>query len=125
MNEYDEAPVLTVDEIVTKIHRLQEEIVDREKLIVGLVDAAERPEVLEALVEEAEERQRMRHLERLVGDWDALVARSRALSEDDIDLIAAMVRLIGDLLIIQPEGLATKWLTRLEAYLEDQRAKVS
>ncbi len=125
MNEHEEVPVLTVDEIVAKIHQLQEEIVERERLIVGLVDAAERPPVLEALVEEAEERQRMRHLERLVGDWDGLVARSRALSEDDIDLIAALVRLVGDLLSIQPEGLESKWMSRLEAYLEDQRAKVS
>ena len=125
MDEYDEAQTPTVDEIVAQIHQLQAEITAREQLIVGLVDAAERPAMLESLVEDAEERRRMRHLERLVGDWDGLVARSRALSDNDIDLIAALVRLVGDLLIIQPESLATKWVTRLEAYFDDQRAKVS
>lgn len=125
MNDSNQAPVLTLDEIVAKIHRLQEEIVEREQRIVGLVDAAERPPLLESLVEDAEERQRIRHLERLVADWDALVARSRALSEDDIDLIAALVRLLGDLLVIQPEGLASKWISRLGAYLEEQQARVS
>lgn len=67
----------------------------------------------------------MRHLERLVGDWDSLVARSRALSEDDIDLVAALVRLVGDLLVIQHDGLDEKWISRLETYLAKQRAKVS
>ena len=125
MNEHDESPALTVEDIVGKIHRLQEEIVERERRITELVDAASRPAVLESLVEEAEERRRMRHLERLIGDWDSLVARSRALSEDDVDLIAALVRPVGDLLVIQHDSLGSKWISRLESYLDDQRAKVS
>ena len=67
----------------------------------------------------------MRHLERLVADWDGLVARSRAVSEDDIDLVAALVRLVGDLLVVQIDGLDRKWIARLESFISDQRAKVS
>ncbi|MEM7352167.1 MAG: hypothetical protein AAF657_15305 [Acidobacteriota bacterium] len=116
---------LAVDDVIAAIQKLQGEILEREEQIAALVEAAERPSVFENLVEEAEERRRMRHLERLVGDWDSLVARSRAVSEDDIDLVAALVRLVGDLLVIQHDGLDTKWVSRLEAYISDQRAKVS
>ena len=115
----------SIDEIITRIHQLQEEILERESQIAALVDSAKRPAVLENLVEAGEERRRLRHLEQLVADWDALVARSRAVSEDDIDLVAALVRLVGDLLVIQLDGLDSKWIARLEAYLSDQRAKVS
>ena len=121
----EKAAAPTVDEIIARIHELQQEIVEREDRIVELVDSVSRPAALEALVEEGVERRRLRHLERLIADWDALVARSRAVSEDDIDLVAALVRLVGDLLVVQIDGLDSKWISRLEGYLADQRAKVS
>ena len=116
---------LSIDEIVARVHALQEQIVEREELIAELIHAGESSSYLEDLVEDGAERRRGRHLERLVGDWDRLVARSRAVSEDDIDLVAALVRLVGDLLVIQPDGLDTKWISRLEMHIEDQRLKVS
>ena len=121
----EENAALSVDDIIARIHRLQEEILEREDRIVKLVDSVSRPAALAEQVEESEERRRLRHLERLVADWDALVARSRAVSEDDIDLVAALVRLVGDLLVVQIDGLDSKWISRLEGYLADQRAKVS
>ncbi len=124
MSEPKESP-LSVDEIVARVHALQEEIVERERRIVDLIDGGEQPSRFEDLVEDGEERRRVLHLERLVGDWDRLVARSRAVSEDDIDLVAALVRLVGDLLVIQQDGLDTKWISRLEMHIEDQRRKVS
>ena len=125
MSEPKPISQLSIDEIVARIHALQEEIVEREERITELINASESSSRLEDLVEEGEERRRVRHLERLVGDWDRLVARSRAVSEDDIDLVAALVRLVGDLLVIQPDGLDTKWISRLEMHIEDQRLKVS
>jgi len=125
MSEHQDTPSLGLDEIISRIREVQREILEREDQIAALVDAAARPSVLEELVEEGEERRRVRHLERLVADWDGLVARSRAVSEDDIDLVAALVRLVGDLLVIQIEGLDSKWISRLEGYISDQRAKVS
>ncbi len=129
MNQQADEPAdgskLTIDKIVAKIHELQQEIRSRENQIATLVEDADRPSVLGSIVEDADEHRRMRHLERLVGDWDSLVARSRALSEDDIDLVAALVRLVGDLLVIQHDGLDEKWISRLETYLAKQRAKVS
>ncbi len=125
MNEPKEKPQLSIDEIVSRIHALQEEIVEREERITGLINSGQSSSRFESLVEDGEERRRVRHLERLVGDWDRLVARSRAVSEDDIDLVAALVRLVGDLLVIQQDGLDTKWVSRLEMHIEDQRRKVS
>ncbi len=125
MSEQQDTPPLSVDEVIARIHQIQAEIIEREDQIAALVDCAERPSVFEGLVEDSEERRRVRHLERLVADWDGLVARSRAVSEDDIDLVAALVRLVGDLLVIQLEGLDSKWISRLESYIADQRAKVS
>ncbi len=125
MNEPKERPQLSIDEIVSRIHALQEEIVEREERITDLINSGQSSSRFESLVEDGEERRRVRHLERLVGDWDRLVARSRAVSEDDIDLVAALVRLVGDLLVIQQDGLDTKWVSRLEMHIEDQRRKVS
>ncbi len=125
MNDPNPTPPLSVDEIIQRIHALQAEIVEREERIAELVNAAGESTRLQDLVEEGEERRRVRHLERLVGDWDRLVARSRAVSEDDIDLVAALARLVGDLLVIQPDGLDAKWISRLEMHIEDQRLKVS
>ena len=125
MSEPRDAPSLSLDEVISQIREVQQEILEREGQIAALVDAAERPSVLGELVEEGEERRRVRHLERLVADWDAMVARSRAVSGDDIDLVAALVRLVGDLLVGQIEGLDRKWITRLESYISTQRAKVS
>ncbi len=115
----------TIDEIVARIHELQKEIVEREVRIVDLVSSVDTNLELGSLVEDGEERRRIKHLERLIGDWDRMVARSRAVSEDDIDLAAALVRLVGDLLVIQQDGLASKWISRLEAYLEKERSRVS
>ncbi len=125
MSDPSQTPPLSIEEIVDRIHALQEEILEREERIADLLDAGGESSRLEDLVEGGEERRRVRHLERLVGDWDRLVARSRAVSEDDIDLVAALVRLIGDLLMIQQDGLDTKWISRLEMHIEDQRLKVS
>ncbi len=125
MSDPSQSPPLSVDEIIRRIHALQAEIVEREERIAELVNAGGEPTRLQDLVEDGEERRRVRHLERLVGDWDRLVARSRAVSEDDIDLVAALARLVGDLLVIQPDGLDAKWISRLEMHIEDQRLKVS
>ncbi len=125
MNDPKESPRVEIDEVVAKIHTLQEEIVEREVRIAGLVDSVDSSSRLGNLVEDGEERRRVKHLERLIHDWDRLVARSRAVSEDDIDLVAALVRLMGDLLVIQPDGLDTKWISRLEAHIDRERARVS
>ncbi len=125
MNDPQDMPPLTIDEIVARIHVLQEEIVEREVGIADLVNSVDSPSRLGSLVEDGEEHRRFKHLERLIGDWDRMVARSRAVSEDDIDLAAALVRLVGDLLVIQPDGLDTKWISRLKAHLERERSKVS
>jgi len=125
MSEQQDIPTLGLDEVIARIREIQEEILAREEHIAALVDSAERSSVLGELAEEGEEHRRVRHLERLVADWDRLVARSRAVSEDDIDLVAALVRLVGDLLVVQIDGLDTKWIRRLETYIDDQRAKIS
>ncbi len=125
MDDPKATPRTDIDEVVAEIHALQEEIVDREVQIAGLVDSVDSSSRLGSLVEDGEERRRIKHLERLIHDWDRLVARSRAVSEDDIDMVAALVRLVGDLLVIQPDGLDTKWISRLEAHIERERARVS
>ncbi len=125
MNESKQTTAADIDEVVAKIHALQEEIVERESRIAGLVDSVDTSSRLGSLVEDGEERRRIRHLERLINDWDRLVARSRSVSDDDIDLVAALVRLLGDLLVIQPDGLDTKWISRLEAHIEGERSRVS
>ncbi len=125
MSDPKETPPLSVDEVINRVRALQEEILEREARIAGLVNSVENSSRLESLVEDGEERRRVKHLERLIGDWDRLVARSRAVSEDDIDLVAALVRLVGDLLVIQQDGLDVKWISRLESHLERERAKVS
>ncbi len=119
------APSPGIDDVIDEITALQLEILEREERIAELVESAGRPSALKESMDDGEERRRVRHLERLLRDWDTLVARSRAVSEDDIDLVAALVRLVGDLLVIQMDGLDEKWISRLESYLEDQRAKVS
>ncbi len=125
MNEPKQTASANIDEVVAKIHALQEEIVEREARIAGLVDSVDTSSRLGRLVEDGEERRRIKHLERLINDWDRLVARSRSVSDDDIDLVAALVRLLGDLLVIQPDGLDTKWISRLEAHIERERSRVS
>ncbi len=125
MNDPDEIHPPDVDEIVAKIHALQEEIAEREVRIAGLVDSVDSSSRLGSLIEDGEQRRRVKHLERLIHDWDRLVARSRAVSEDDIDLVAALVRLVGDLLVIQPHELEVKWISRLEAHIERERLRVS
>lgn len=124
MNDPTETPSADIGEIVAKIHALQEEIVEREVRIAGLVDSVDSSSRIGSLVEGGEERRRVNHLERLINDWDRLVARSRSVSDDDIDLVAALVRLVGDLLMIQQDGIDTKWISRLEAHIERERSRV-
>jgi hypothetical protein len=76
-------------------------------------------------MEEGDSRRRLEHIERLIIDWDTLVARSRAISEDDIDLIAALASLVSRLLRQQPAAISERWIFKLREYLDDQRAKVS
>lgn len=121
----DEQILARTDRIIERVHELQREIFEREEKITGLVEEAEPSPEIDELVEDGIERRKVRHLERLIRDWDALVAESRKLNEDDLDLVAAMVRFAGDLLIIQPEGIDVGWIRRLESYLEKQRAQVN
>ena len=88
MNDPNPTHPTDVEDVVAKIHALQEEIAEREVRIAGLVDSVDNSSRLGSLVEDGEERRRVKHLERLIHDWDRLVARSRAVSEDDIDLVA-------------------------------------
>jgi hypothetical protein len=107
------------------IRRLQQEIDDREERISKLVDAVERPSPLSVRLAAGDNRRRLEHIERLISDWDTLVARSRAISEDDIDLIAALASLVCRLLQEQPAGIGERWIFKLREYVEDQQAKVS
>ena len=120
-----DAPPVGRDEISRQIHRLQEEICEREERISRLVDAVERPTPLSDHMEDGDRRRRIEHLERMITDWDTLVARSRAVSEDDIDMIAALTRFVAKLLAEQPEGIDERWIFKLREYLAEQRAKVS
>jgi hypothetical protein len=115
---------LTTEEILGRIHKLQEEIFERQERIAGLVDSAGSPEPLAELMHEGEERRKLRHLERLMTDWASLLAHSRELTDDDLDLVAALVRFVGDLLMIQPEGVAERWTGRLEDLLDDHLGSV-
>ncbi|MEE8526285.1 MAG: hypothetical protein V3T72_20300 [Thermoanaerobaculia bacterium] len=120
-----EGAAVVAAEATRGIHRLQQEICDREERISALVDAVERPLPLSDRMAAGDSRRRLEHIERLITDWDTLVARSRAISEDDIDLIAALARLVGRLLQEQPEGIGERWIFKLREYLDDQRSKVS
>ncbi len=108
---------LSTQEILGRIHELQEEIFERQDRIAELVKSAGSEEPLAELVDQGEERRKLRHLERLIADWERLVANSRELTEDDLDLVAALVRFVGDLLIVQPEGIDERWLEKLEENL--------
>ena len=116
-----------------------------EKAIIDQVRAAQ--EKIEALKNEVERAQRIGDLTRASqitygdlpgahGELEAAKDQLHSLqtqgallteevTEDDIDLVAALVRLVGDLLVVQIDGLDRKWISRLEAYLADQRAKIS
>ena len=111
--------------IVVKIRRLQDRIFAHEEEISRLVDSADPPPRLAALMEQAEVDPRFRHLAQLIADWDVLVARSRAVTDDDIELLMVIARLVGDLLAVQPEGIDERWLAKLRDYLDEQRAQVS
>lgn len=114
------AETLSTEEILGRIHKLQEEIFERQEQIASLVESTDSDTPLEELMHEGEEQRKMRYLERLFGDWETLVARSRGLTEDDLDLVAALVRFIGDLLIVQPELVAERWIERLEEAFEHE-----
>lgn len=108
-----------------QIRQIQREIFEREDSIAELVKSADPPPRLITVIDAEDVDPRLRHLARLIVDWDMLVARSRAVTEDDIELIAAMIRLIGNLLLIQPDGIDERWISKLQEYLADQRSKVS
>ncbi len=118
-------PSLDAESVAAEIGRLQDEISEREEEISRLVDSAEPPARLAALMEQDEVDPRFRHLAQLIADWDILVARSRAVTDDDLELLTVMNRLIGDMLAIQLEGIDQRWLIKLRDYLGEQRAKVS
>ncbi len=125
MSERQASPSLDAEGIVARIRRLQDQISEHEEKISDLVDSAEPPPRLASLMEQAEVDPRFRHLAQLIADWDILVARSRAVTDDDIELLMAIARLVGDLLAVQPEGIDERWLAKLRDYLGEQRAKVS
>ena len=112
------------DRLLERIHRLQEEIFDYEDQIVDLLESTDAPAV-RAVVDEGEERRRAAHLERLLGDWGTLVQHSRDLGQDDIDLVAALVRLIADLLLVQPEGIEERWIAEIAGQLAAHHGAVN
>ena len=114
------------DEIIDRIHGIQEEIFEREDSIDEMVESAASPEPLETLVEEGHTRRRRLRLGRLRADWEALLENSRALErESDFELAAALVHFVGDLLLMQDEGIDEKWIAKLKAYIAEQRAQVN
>ncbi len=125
MSRREDDPPSSTEEILERIYALQAEISEREEKIARLVEAADDPAPLTELMEDGEERRKLRQLERLFADWDKMVAVSRVVADDDLDLVAALVRFVGDLLIIQPEGVGEKWIEGLEEYLRLQRATVN
>lgn len=115
----------SVDEISTQIRRLQQEIDEREQRIMELVDTFEPPAALETLAQQSDTPRMARHLARLIVDWENLLAHSHAVSEDDDELLVALVPLVGDLILPQPEGIDERFIFHLKGYLETERAKIS
>ena len=114
------------DNLVEKIHEIQEQIFDREDEIEELVDASDDQDTLLDAVEESREQRRTLHLRRLRTDWDRMVARSRKVNEEnDFELAAALVHFIGDILISQTEGTETDWIEDLREYVRDHRSQVN
>ncbi len=124
MSRDDSAPASSTDELLERIHRLQEEIFDREDQIHDLLESNDSPRV-RAAADDGEERRRTRHRSRLLGDWETLVHHSRELVEDDIDLIAALVRLVADLLLVQPAGVGERWIAEFEGQLAAHHGAVN
>lgn len=116
----------TADDLVEKIHEIQEEIFDREDQIDELLDASEYEERLLDAVEEGRVYRHNLHLKRLREDWDRMVARSReANKENDFELAAALVHFIGDILASQEEDIGPQWIEKLQEYLRDHRSPVN
>jgi len=113
------------DEILERIHSLQDEIFEREEKISELVGAFEEHPAIAAAVERHRENRQVRLVAGLKRDWDTLLSRSRAVTEDDLEITAVLVHFVGDLLAVQPDGIAERWIERLEEHLESHRAQVS
>lgn len=125
MSDIDDTSTAT-DDLVEKIHEIQEKIFDREDQIEELVDASDDQDPLLDEVEESRVQRRNLHLRRLRGDWDRMVSRSRDVNgENDFELAAALVHFIGDILISQTEGTDAMWIEDLREYLRDHRAQVN
>jgi hypothetical protein len=126
MSDSEDTSTVTADDLVEKIHEIQERIFEREDHIEELVDASEEEESLLDAVEESRLQRRSLHLRRLRTDWDRMVARSRDVSdENDFELAAALVHFIGDILLSQTEGTDIDWIEELREYLRDHRAHVN
>ncbi len=126
MSQESTADELSNDELVEKIHEIQEEIFDREDEIDSLVVAAASQEALEDLVGEGETARRRQRLRRLKADWSKMLDNSRSLnSGNDYELAAALVHFVGDVLLAQSDSADIRWIRKLEKYLEGERAKVS
>lgn len=126
MSDSEDTSPVTTDELVEKIHEIQEQIFEREDQIEELVDASDDQDPLLDAVEESRVQRRHLHLKRLRGDWDRMVARSRNVNEEnDFELAAALVHFIGDILISQSEGTDTDWIEELREYLRHHRGQVN
>ena len=125
MSQQDNDVAAVNDGIIEEIHGLQEEIYDREDKIFDLVDSFAEHPAIQAAAERHKENRQVRLVANLKKDWDTLLCRSRAVTDDDIEITAALVHFLGDLLAIQPDGIAERWVERLEMHLERHRAQVS
>ncbi len=125
MSQQDHEKPSVNDEAIERIHALQDEIFEREEKIFELVDSFEEHPAIVAAVERHKENRQMRLIANLKKDWDTLLSRSRAVTENDMEITAALVHFMGDLLAVQSDGIAERWIERLEDHLEKHRAQVS
>ena len=114
------------EDLVEKIHEIQEEIFDREDQIDEIMDSVDDPDPMLDAVEDSRVYRRNLHLLRLRRDWERMVLRSReANSDNDFELAAALVHFIGDILTSQTEGTGNRWIKELREYLVDHREPVN
>jgi len=125
MSQQDNERPFVNEEIIERIHSLQDEIFEREEKISEMVDAFEEHPAIAAVVERHKENRQVRLIANLKRDWDTLLSRSRAVTENDLEITAALVHFVGDLLAVQPDDIAERWIERLEEHLEKHRAQVS
>lgn len=126
MSDREDSASATTDDLVEKIHEIQEQIFEREDQIEELVDASDDQDPLLDAVEESRLHRRNLHLKRLRSDWEKMVSRSRGVNgENDFELAAALVHFIGDILISQTEGTDAVWIDELREYLRNHRSNVN